>query len=117
MITKLSKRAPYIRTAQLNSSLVTVDINGSSFTNSKELAKVIIVFVNTLLNRVKPQSKQLFKRRIKNKFYNINLFELAGKKLPPTATIGNAITIVKQLLMGQDPVFINEVMGLVIRYM
>ena len=114
---KLSKRDVPDILKRANENIVPIDLTGNSATNPKEVAKIVIVLINTLLSNVKPHLRLPFRNKIQHKFRQLNLLDISSKKIPPGARIGNSITILKNLLNGQHPVFISEVMRLVLKYL
>lgn len=67
----------------------------------------IIVF---LLFRVPPQSKRRFLQRVRGKIQKLSPADISMKSMPPTASIGQAIGITKNILAGLNPFFIKRVL-------
>lgn len=75
----------------------------------------IIEIVNFLLKRISVQQRPKSINTLKYKIWNLNEWELASKKSPATASLGQSITFIKTILMGHSPIFIRSVLREVVR--
>ena len=67
----------------------------------------IILFV---LYRVPPEKREKFLSRIRGKVQKMNPVEMSGKKVPVNSTIGQAISLTKNILNGLNPAFTQQVL-------
>jgi hypothetical protein len=70
--------------------------------------------IKFMLMKIKPESRQKVINNIKRKMYLVNYVELSNKHMPATSSIGQAITFVKTLLMGQHHNDIREILTSII---
>jgi hypothetical protein len=73
--------------------------------------------IRFILNRLKPSSRPKAINTLRNKFYALNVNELAHKKLPASSALGQSITFVKHVLFNHNPVYIREVLKNVVKYL
>jgi len=71
-----------------------------------ELSKIIKI----MLSRMSPESQVKSFINVKEKLKDFNTMEIAGKKNPGGASIGVSLGLVKNVLNGKDPYFINVVL-------
>ena len=76
-----------------------------------ELHKIIKVMVN----RMSFESRVNAFRNIQGRIQEFNTIELANKKSPGGASIGVSLGLVKNVLNGRDPYFINLVIAELVR--
>lgn len=74
----------------------------------------IIIF---LLFRVPPQSKRRFLQRVRGKLQRLSPADISTKSMPPTASIGQAVGITKNILAGLNPFFVKRVIDELTRMM
>lgn len=91
---KLSKRQPLIKEGQDPAKLT---------------ADSLFKIVKFMFYRVPNNQKLKFMSRLRGKIVRLNPGELGVKKMPASSAIGQAITIIKNLLTGLNPAFINQV--------
>lgn len=73
---------------------------------AQELSKIIKI----MLGRMTPQAQIRSFINVKNKLKQFNTIEISGKKNPGGAAIGVSLGLVKNVLNGKDPYFINVVL-------
>ena len=66
----------------------------------------IIIF---LLFRVPPDKKRRFLQRVRGKLQHLSPADISMKNMPPTASIGQAVGITKNILAGLNPFFVKRV--------
>ena len=71
-----------------------------------ELSKIIKIMLSRMSSSA--QVKSLI--NVKNKLEKLNVIEISGKKNPGGAAIGVSLGLVKNVLNGKDPYFINVVL-------
>lgn len=52
---------------------------------------------------------------LRKKIWELSEYDMAAKKSPDTASIGQAITFIKTLLNGKQPAYIRQVLSEVVR--
>jgi hypothetical protein len=82
--------------------------------NNENLGKIMANTIKFMLMKIKPESRQKVINNIKRKMYLVNYVELSNKHMPATSSIGQAITFVKTLLMGQHHNDIREILTSII---
>lgn len=63
------------------------------------------------IKRIKPESRPKAILKLRSKIYNLNEYELANKKLPASASMGQAITFVKHVLFNHDVTYVRKVLN------
>lgn len=71
--------------------------------------------VKFLLTRIEPTKRPKSIRKLKFKILNINERELSNKKTPNSASMGQAITFIKTILIGHSPLYIRAVLNEIVR--
>lgn len=72
---------------------------------AKELSNIIKI----MLSRMKPESKPKSFKNVREKLKDFNVIDISRKKNPGGAAIGVSLGLVKNILNGKDPYFINTV--------
>lgn len=72
-----------------------------------EIANIIKIMINSMSPDVRARSFQ----NVKNKLNEFNTIEIANKNAPGGAAIGVSLGLVKNILNGKDPYFINTVLS------
>ncbi len=80
---------------------------------AQRTADSIVKIINFLLFRVPQKDKARYLSRIKGKIIRIPVGEISQKKMPASSSIGQAISLTKQILSGFDPIFVRSVINLV----
>lgn len=71
--------------------------------------------IRFLCRRISEKNRERSINKLKNKLYLLNEYELAGKKMPPAASMGQSITVVKHILFGKDPIYVRQVLNSIVR--
>lgn len=71
--------------------------------------------VKFTLNRLSPAGRPKAINNLRNKFYTLNVNEIAQKNMPAGSAIGQSITFVKHVLFNHDPHYIREVLNSLVR--
>ena len=77
--------------------------------NPTYVAEVIYNVIDVLTNRISMQSRFKAKPNIKKRIEQFNIFDISNKRAPGGAAIGVSIGLVKNVLNGQEPHFIQSV--------
>jgi len=78
---------------------------------AQELHNVIKIMISRMSLEARPRSYQ----NVSNKIQQFNVMEIAGKKAPGGAAIGVSLGLIKNILNGKDPYFINVVLSELMR--
>ncbi len=80
-----------------------------------DTADAIATVIRSLATYVQPENEVSFRDAVRNKIREINAAEVSAKDMPPSARIGQAISVIKGFLNGQDELFVvqtlNELVG------
>jgi hypothetical protein len=83
--------------------------------NTEDAGKGLAVIIRFLLKRIEFTKRPYVIYNLKQKIYNLNEYEMSGKKSPSTASIGQSITFIKTILNGKPPYYIRAVINEVIK--
>ena len=73
------------------------------------MAESLQKIISFILSKVPYDKRNKRKVRIKTKILELSSQDLSTTNLPEAASIGQALTIVKNMLFGKDPNYINQV--------
>ena len=73
---------------------------------AEELANIIKIMINNM----SPDVRQKSFNNMRNRVSEFNTMEISNKRSPGGAAIGVSIGLVKNVLNGKDPYFINTVL-------
>jgi hypothetical protein len=79
-------------------------------TPAKRTAQSLFKIIQFLFYRVPYKDKKQFFSRVRGKIMRIPPTEVGMKKLPPSASIGQAVSLSKNLLSGLNVTFVDEVL-------
>lgn len=85
------------------------------YNNPAIVADQIKGVIDVLVSRFSPEARLNSYPNIRKKVMKLNPSELSSKKSPGGAAIGVAITLIKNILNGRDPHFINLVVTNLVR--
>jgi len=75
----------------------------------RRTAESIVKIINFLMFRVPDKDKKRFMGRIRGKIQRLPAGQVGLKQMPPTATIGQAVSLTKNILAGLNPFFVKQV--------
>lgn len=81
------------------------------------IGKYIADIIRFTLIKISPKNRHKATVSVKNKILNLNAIELATKKMPASASMGQSITFVKSVLFGHDPAYIKQVINFIYKYL
>ena len=81
------------------------------------LGKTMADMVLFMVAKIKPENRQRSLSNLISKIYYLNEHELASKKLPAGASIGNSILLCKTMLMGREPSIIRAIINNMINHL
>jgi flagellin-specific chaperone FliS len=85
--------------------------------NPESAGKYLANLFRFMMKRISQERRQKSIDNLKNKIYFLNEFDMAGKKAPNSAAIGNSIAILKTLLLEQKPQYIRAVLNSTVRHL
>ncbi len=74
---------------------------------AEELHKIIKI----MINRMSPEARQRSLKNVSSKIEEFNVMEISNKRAPGGAAIGVSLSLIKNVLNGKDPYFINVVLS------
>lgn len=77
--------------------------------------KGIADIVHFLIKRISISKRPNSLNKLKYKIWNLNEWDLSSKKSPSTASLGQAITFIKTILMGHSPIYIRSVLREIVK--
>lgn len=83
-----------------------------------ELAgKGVAEIVKFLMQRIPASKQQQTLAKLRDKIWNLDEREIASKKSPATASLGQSITFIKTVLQGHSPEYIRSVLASTVKYL
>lgn len=86
---------------------------GSAHVAGKYLADLI----RWMMQRISYEKRAKAIDSMKRKIYYINEYQIASKKSPNSAVMGQAITLLKHLLLNHNPTYVRDVLNGIVRYL
>lgn len=87
----------------------------SELGDAAAVGKYLSDIIKFTISRISPEKRPNAIKNLRTKFYNMNENEIALKSLPPSSSIGQAITFVKHVLFNHDVRYIREVLNNIVR--
>lgn len=75
------------------------------------VAEEIVNIIKIMINSMNPESRGKAFVSLKEKVSDFNPMEIANKKAPGGAAIGVSLSLIKNILNGKDPYFVNTVLN------
>lgn len=85
--------------------------HGEIGATGRGIAEVIKFLMRKVPYEKRPHSIMSLKKKV----WDLDEYDMASKKSPPTASMGQAITFIKTLLNGKSPGYIRSVLSVVVR--
>jgi len=98
---------------KLEKAAMNIYANSNAQMVGQYLANIVKFTLSRISNERRPKSIE----SLKHKIYQLNESELANKKLPASASMGQAITFIKHVLFNRDPQYIRQVLNSIILYL
>jgi hypothetical protein len=95
--------------SQRSNSTVLLPISKLAQDPVRRTAESILKIIHFLLFRVPQKDKTKYLQRIRGKILRIPAGQVSMKHLPQTASIGQSISLTKNILSGLDPFFVKRV--------
>ena len=77
--------------------------------------RIMANIIRFIINRISPDKRGKAIVNLRNKIWALNEYDIANKKNPSTASLGQAITFIKTILIGHHPIYIRRVIQEVVR--
>ena len=77
--------------------------------------KGVADIVKFLLQRISLERRNVSMFKLRKKIWELNEQEIASKKTPSSASLGQSITFIKTILNGHDPAYIRKVLTHIVR--
>lgn len=78
--------------------------------NPVYVAEQLYSMIKVMISRMSPEARMRSYQNVSSKLDDFNVTEIANKKAPGGAAIGVSLGLVKNVLNGRDPYFINTVL-------
>jgi len=79
--------------------------------NPTYVAEQLHSIIKIMISSMSPEARVRSYSNVSKKLEEFNVMEIAGKKSPGGAAIGVSLSLVKNILNGKDPYFINIVLS------
>ena len=79
--------------------------------NAIYVAEQLHSIIKVMISRMSPESRQRSYQNVSGKIKEFNVMEIANKRAPGGAAIGVSLSLIKNILNGKDPYFINVVLS------
>jgi transcription termination factor NusB len=83
--------------------------------NAEAAGAYLANLVKFLLRRISNDRRPHAIDSMKKKIYYINEYNIAAKKTPPSSSMGQAITLIKTILLEHHPEYIRNVLNSIVR--
>ena len=78
--------------------------------NPVYVAEQLHRMIQVMISRMSPESRMKSYQNVSSRLEDFNVVEISSKKAPGGAAIGVSLGLVKNVLNGRDPYFINTVL-------
>lgn len=85
--------------------------------NEAMVAKYLSHIIQFSLGKIPQEKRQKSLQKVKTKIGKLDINDIATKKMPSSAAIGQSITFIKHTLFGQNPQYIKNVIQYLLRYL
>ena len=100
--------APKERMIKIAESIATAD-------DPAIAARGIAAIVHFLTRRIEPNKRLYALFDLKRKIYELDEYQIASKKTPTTASLGQSISFIKTMLNGRPPYYVRRVINEVVK--
>tara|TARA_A200000159_G_C7331717_1_gene343267 strand:+ start:400 stop:699 length:300 start_codon:yes stop_codon:yes gene_type:complete len=77
--------------------------------NPVYVAEQLHAMIRVMISRMSPDARMRSYQNVSSKINQFNVSEIASKRAPGGAAIGVSLGLIKNVLNGRDPYFINTV--------
>jgi hypothetical protein len=99
-----------IKQASYSNKLIKYAGNAINMGNPEIAGKRLADIIKFMLNRIKPESRYKVYLKMKEKVLKLNPDEISNKKTPATSSMGQAITFLKTVLIGNQSAYVKEIL-------
>jgi len=85
--------------------------------NPEYAGKYLADLIKFITSRISPENRQKSLNNLKRKIYYLNEYEIANKKMPVSSSLGQSITLLKNILLEQHPQYIRQVLNNVVKFL
>lgn len=78
--------------------------------DANQISKYLASIIKLTISRMSKESRPKAIAKLIDKFKNLNILEIANKKMPASAAIGQSISFVKNILFNHDATFVHNVL-------
>lgn len=78
--------------------------------NPVYVAEQLYNMIRIMISRMSPEARVRSYQNVSSKISDFNVVEISSKKAPGGAAIGVSLGLIKNVLNGKDPYFINTVL-------
>lgn len=78
--------------------------------DANQISKYLASIIKLTISRMSKESRPKAIAKLVDKFKNLNVLEIANKKMPASAAIGQSISFVKNILFNHDATFVHNVL-------
>jgi len=78
-------------------------------------ARGIAAIIHFLTRRIEPNKRLYSLLGLKRKIYELDEYQIASKKTPTTASLGQSISFLKTMLNGRPPYYVRRVINEVVK--
>lgn len=75
-----------------------------------QAGKGIAEIIKFLLKRIDPHSRPMSQEKLRAKIWNLNEYQMSAKKSPASASLGQSISFVKNVLNGHNADYIRAIL-------
>lgn len=79
--------------------------------NPTQVGQYLANIIRFLLKRISVENRAKSINSLKHKLYYLDVNEIASKKMPASASMGQSITLVKHILFGHNAKYVREVIN------
>lgn len=83
--------------------------------NAEEVGRYLANIVKFTMSKISDEKRQQSINKLKYKILNLDSSEIANKKMPASAAMGNSITFIKHILFNHDPKYVRDVLESIAR--
>jgi hypothetical protein len=91
--------------------------NAIDLGNADEAGAYLANLVRFLLRRISAVNRPKSIENLRKKIYYLNEYQMAGKKVPPSSSMGQSLTLLKTILLEHNPKYIRNVLNSIVRHL
>lgn len=83
--------------------------------NAEQVGQYLANIITFILRRISVENRGKSIQNLKNKLTLLNVNEIASKKMPASAALGQSITLVKHMLFSHDSSYVKKVIQNIVK--